>query len=157
MLEKIICQDRVVLDLQYENKWHILEALTRIYCRNMPDNIKDKILYTILWREMKFSTGLGGGIAIPHGRAECVSNIGLLFARFKKSIDWQSIDNRKVNFVFLVIGPMEATDEYLNILSNISKLLSRKMMRKALLDSNNTKKICQLILNSEERHTKRFR
>ena len=106
---------------------------------------------------MKFSTGLGGGIAIPHGRTECVSQLGLLFARFNKSINWHSIDSKRVNYVFLVIGPMDATETYLNILSNISKLLSRKMMRKTILETNNIKKICQLILNSEERKTKRYK
>ncbi|MCK5706306.1 MAG: PTS sugar transporter subunit IIA [Candidatus Aureabacteria bacterium] len=157
MLEKFIRPERIVLDLNIKNKWKILEVLTRIYCKDMPDKIKDNIFYSVLWREMKFSTGLGGGIAIPHGRTECVSELGLLFARFNKSINWHSIDSKRVNYVFLVIGPMDATETYLNILSNISKLLSRKMMRKTILETNNIKKICQLILNSEERKTKRYK
>ncbi|MBN1522352.1 MAG: PTS sugar transporter subunit IIA [Candidatus Aureabacteria bacterium] len=155
MLEGYLRPDRIVLNLPTENKWKILEILTRVYCRGMAENIRDEILYSILWREMKFSTGLGGSIAIPHGRCSCVSETGLLFCRFKKAISWESIDNRKVNYIFLVIGPMEATEEYLDILSDISKVLSRKMLKKALLETNSVSKIYRLIINAEERKTKR--
>ena len=157
MLDKYIRNDRIIINLNISNKWNILEILTRIYCKSLPVKILDEILYSVLWREMKFSTGLGGAIAIPHGRTECVSKTGLLFARFKKSVDWESIDNRKVHYVFLIVGPMDATEEYLDILSKISKVLSRKMMRNALLETDNIKKICQLVTNSEERKTKRYR
>ena len=157
MLNNYITPDRIILNPVSQNKWRMLEILTRLYCRDMSPDLKEKIFYAILWREMKFSTGLGGKIAIPHGRTEFVTKTGIIFCRFKKSINWESIDNKKVNFVFLVVGPMDATEEYLDILSKISKLLSRKMMRNALLETNNEKKICQLIKNSEERKSKRHR
>jgi fructose PTS system EIIBC or EIIC component len=156
MLGKYIRPDRIVLDLNIDNKWRILEALTRIFCKGIPREIKDNILYSVLWRDMKFSTGLGGNIAIPHGRTDVVNETGILFARFKKGIDWGAIDNKRVYYVFLIVGPVNATEEYLDILSKISKLLSRKMMRKALLETDNPETIGNLIFGAEERKTKRF-
>jgi PTS system nitrogen regulatory IIA component len=157
MLEEYIRPERIALDPPFDSKWQVLETLTRMYCRGMPPRTKDDILYSVLWREMKFSTGLGGGVAIPHGRTEHVRETGILFCRFKKSIDWESIDNRKVSYVFLVIGPVEATEEYLDILSKISKVLSRKMLKKTILETDNIHKICQLITSAEERKTRRAR
>ena len=143
--------------MQLQNKWKILEILTRVYCKDMPNDLKEKIFYSVLWREMKFSTGLGGAVAIPHGRCDFVDETGLLFCSMKKSVDWESIDNRKVNYIFLVVGPLNATEEYLDILSKISKVLSRKMLRKSLLETTNPKKICRLIINADERKNKRQR
>jgi len=155
MLEKYLKKENIILGLPPKNKWQILEILTRIYCKNVPDKVKDEIFLSVLSREIKLSTGLSGSVAIPHGRCKLVNEIGLLFCKFDTPIDWESIDNQKTNFVFLVISPEEATDEYLKLLSDISKMISRKVLKKALLSAKTKEQVYKLIINAKIRKTKR--
>ncbi len=148
-------KENIIINPPVRNKWQILEMLTRIYCKNMPYKIKDEVFISVLLRETKLSTGLSGSVAIPHGRCKFVNEIGMLFCKFDNPVDWESIDNKMTNFIFLIISPSEATDEYLTLLSDISKIISRKTLKKALLEAKSKDQIYKLIINAKIRKTKR--
>ncbi len=146
MLSEYLVKNGVLLDPKTRKKWHLLEELTRVYCgENLSEEFQDQILETILIREIRVSTGLGGGVAIPHARTNMVVKTGVLFVRFKDGIEWNSMDGSLVNFLFLVIGPIASTEEYLFVLSKISKLLSRKSNRADLLSATNEKEVLEII------------
>lgn len=155
MLTKYLIKDGIVLEPEVKIKWHVLEILTRYFCIHMPDHITDKIFETILNREMIFSTGLGGGVAIPHARTNLVDRTGLLFARFKDSIEWDSIDGSKVYFLFLIIGPVASAEEYLFVLSKISKMLSRNPNRDLLLNAKTPDDVLQVFSEVKDREIPR--
>jgi len=144
MLSDDLILNGIILDPSHKNKWHILEIITRFYCKNLNSYQCDQIFSDILHREMIVSTGLGGGVALPHARTNFVDSTKVLFVRFKKGIEWHSMDGLLVNFLFLIIGPKTSTKEYLNILSNISKMLSRKNNRNLLLKAKNNKDVLSI-------------
>ncbi|EKD26721.1 MAG: hypothetical protein ACD_79C01047G0003 [uncultured bacterium] len=155
MLYKYLINDGIVLEPKISNKWLILEQLTGFFCRQLPLSIADQILETVLNREMIVSTGLGGGIAIPHARTDLVQKTELLFARFKSGVEWNSIDGSSVNFLFLVIGPTSSAEEYLFVLSKISKLLSRKQNKDELLHAKSSKEIYMILSSNKDREKTR--
>jgi mannitol/fructose-specific phosphotransferase system IIA component (Ntr-type) len=156
MLSQYLVKNGVMLDPKTRKKWHLLEELTRAYCgQNFSEETLDQILETVLIREIRVSTGLGGGVAIPHARTNLVFKTGVLFVRFKDGIEWNSMDGSLVNFLFLVIGPTASTEEYLFVLSKISKLLSRKSNRVDLLSATDEKEILEIISGGRERERQR--
>ncbi|MBN2143310.1 MAG: PTS sugar transporter subunit IIA [Candidatus Aureabacteria bacterium] len=144
-LSEYLIDQGILLESRKGTKWEVLECLTRHYCRSLPENIGDLVINTVLTREMKTSTGLGDGLAVPHGRTDAVNKTGILFARFKEGIEWESSDGGLVYFVFLVIGPVCSANEYLDILSTISKILSRKTLRTALLSASFPEQVIQMM------------
>lgn len=156
MLNKYLIKDGILLEPAIRKKWHILEYLTRLFCKDLPESITDKIFETILNREMIVSTGLGGGVAIPHARTNLVDKTGLLFARFKDGIEWGSIDGSNIYFLFLIIGPIASAEEYLFVLSKISKMLCRHPNRELILKAPNTEEVSVLFSDVKDRETQRI-
>lgn len=155
MLNKYLIKDGILLEPAIRKKWHILEFLTRFFCKDLPESITDKIFETVLNREMIVSTGLGGGVAIPHARTNLVDKTGLLFARFKEGIEWDSIDGSNVCYLFLVIGPTASAEEYLFVLSKISKMLSRHPNREMILKAHNVEEVFQVFNEVKDREVQR--
>lgn len=151
MLAQYLINDGIILEPAIQKKWHILESLTRHFCKNMPEEVCAKILETILSRELIVSTGLGGGVAIPHARTNLVKNTGVIFARFKKGIEWGSIDGSLVYFLFLIIGPIHSNDEYLYVLSKISKMLRRNQQRSRLLKAQSPAEVITIFEDIKDR------
>lgn len=155
MLSKFLIKDGILLEPSINRKWHVLESLTRYFCRDYSERMTDRILEVVINREMIVSTGLGGGVAIPHARTNLISRTGIVFARYKKGIEWNSIDGSKVYFLFMVIGPESSAEEYLFVLSKISKLLSRRPTRADILKSDSPEEIYQIFEEAKDRSNPR--
>jgi len=81
-------------------------------------------------RETLGSTGIGHGIAIPHGRSTAVPDVMIAFGKSEKGIDWESIDNKPVHLIFLVLAPpQEQNHRYLPILGGLVEVLSDNKQR----------------------------
>lgn len=105
-------------------------------------NIEDYVK-TVLRREEEYSTAVGFGVAIPHGKTDAVKEPLLAFARVN-NIEWGAPDGKPVNMVFLIGVPeSQAGTEHLKILANIS----RKLMKQEFRDSLNNAKTPEDILN----------
>jgi PTS system fructose-specific IIA component len=108
----------------YESCTALLEERTPI-CNETKDYCYETFLKNVLDREELSTTGIGFGIAIPHGKCCAVAEPTVVFARLKKSIDWQSLDGEPVEAVFLLAVPnSSASNEHLRILA----ALARKLM-----------------------------
>ena len=156
MLNKYLIKDGILLEPGIQKKWHVLEYLTRFFCKDLPESITDKIFETILNREMIVSTGLGGGVAIPHARTNLVDKTGLLFARFKEGIEWDSIDGSNVTLLFMIIGPTASAEEYLFVLSKISKMLSRHPNKEMILKAHNMEEVSHVLSEVKDREIQRI-
>jgi PTS system nitrogen regulatory IIA component len=82
-----------------------------------------EIFDTLLQREHLGSTGIGRGIAIPHGRVTALRSIVSLFARLEEPIDFEALDNEPVDLIFLLLAPEHAGADHLKALARISRLL----------------------------------
>ena len=151
MLNQYLIRNGIILEPVTRRKWNVLEYMTSYFCGEFPGAVFDNILETILSRELIVSTGLGGGVAIPHARTNTIAKTGVLFARFREGIDWGAIDDGPVYFVFMIIGPQTSAEEYLHVLSKISKMLSRKPNRMLLLKAKSTDEVIDVFNNVYDR------
>jgi mannitol/fructose-specific phosphotransferase system IIA component (Ntr-type) len=144
----------LLIESAYEKKEVITIALNKL--ANVEKDIaqyQQKIYQAILNREQKKSTDLGKLTAVPHGKDINLNKIYITFIRINKSIPWDINNENMVNFIFLVIAPEQSkATEYLHILSQISKLISRKETRENLLQANSPQQILNIINNLKERN-----
>ena len=115
--------DLIRLNLQSSTKEEVLKEL--VWMLDVREEYRPILLDMVLQREALGSTGLGEGVAIPHGRSLIVNRLHLVCGIAKKGIYFQAIDRKKVNLFFLVIAPhREVSNQYLPLLGSIAKLAS---------------------------------
>jgi nitrogen PTS system EIIA component len=121
-LTDIISPDQVILDLPAGDKEHLLAELARQVAARLAVNPRD-IQTALGQRERLGSTGLGRGFALPHARLEGFPQIFGLFARLARSIDFEAIDGRPVDLVFLLLIPEDAGNSHVSALAAVSRRL----------------------------------
>lgn len=107
------------------------------------------IISAALERERLGSTGVGNGVAIPHARAEGITEIVTVFARLAAPIDFRSVDDRPVDLVVFLLAPKDAGNAHLRALARVSRLLRSQDMRRQLRDAPTNEAIYALISDTE--------
>ena len=108
---------------------------------------KIDVINCLIARERLGSTGIGNGIAIPHGRLKYCKKTIAAFIHLNNGINYEAIDNMPVDLIFALIVPEESTDEHLQILAVLAKMLSNKKNIEALRQSKNPKEIFAILTN----------
>jgi len=109
------------LDLKSSTKEEVLREL--VWMLDIKEENKPSLLEIVLQREELGSTGIGGGVAIPHGRSVIVDRLHLAFGRSKKGISYRAADRKKAYLFFLLVAPhLEVSNQYLPLLGSIAKL-----------------------------------
>jgi len=111
-----------------------------------------KSIYTV--EDIK-NTAVGRGVAIPHGRTDAVSHLRLAFGRSEQGVNWGSPDGRLVKMVWLIVNPSHQADEYLKVLSQITKISCRQNCRKAIMHAKNTAEIIRIVEECRSREKAR--
>jgi PTS system nitrogen regulatory IIA component len=116
-----LTSDRVLLDVRSRDKGQLITEIARNFGRLVPA-LKPEIVETaLLAREQLGSTGLGGGFALPHARVEGLDGYLGLFARLAKPVDFDAIDGKPVQLVFVLLIPTETTIPHVAALAAISR------------------------------------
>jgi len=121
-LGDLIKPEGIVASLKAKSKKQALQELSAKASALTGLDSRD-IFDTLLQRERLGSTGLGHGIAIPHGKMASLERIFSMFARMETPIDFDALDNQPVDLVFLLLAPEGASADHLNALARISRLL----------------------------------
>ena len=100
-------------------------------------------------RESTRSTGIGHGLAIPHGKSNACDRLVMAIGKPQQPIDFGAIDNRPVQVIFLVAGPPEQTGPHIQALARISRLMTDEAFRTALLKADDSQAIYDRILQQE--------
>lgn len=125
-LGDFIKQDAIRLDLEAEDKDGVLDELLDILEKSFSLTNLSLVKNMIKSREELGSTGIGKGVAIPHGRSLVANRIMAGFARTKNPVEYNSIDDKPVNLFFVVIAPpLESSNHYLPLLGTIAKAVAR--------------------------------
>lgn len=120
----ILTRERVVCGIKARSKKAILEALANLIASLAPELASAEIFNSLLSRERLGSTGLGHGVAIPHGRINHGSRTYGAFARTEEGIDFDALDNQPVDLFFSLLVPDKATDQHLAILAQLAEMFS---------------------------------
>lgn len=151
-LTDILAESSIVADLRANNKTEALEVLVEAMIRSHPGIEKPTILKVLLDREELGSTGIGDGIAIPHGKVPDLPQIISGFGLSKTGINFDSLDGKPAYLFFLLVAPENSVGTHLKMLARISRMLKNTDFRKKLLYANSQKEIYQIISEEDAKY-----
>jgi len=122
-------------ELTSSKKVAVLAEMVDLLRRVQPDLNAAELLAVLIDREELGSTGIGDGVAIPHGKLKGLDRLLMAFGRKKDGIDFDSMDNRPAHLFFLLLAPESEATLHLKALARISKLLRKEDVRRQLLDA----------------------
>jgi len=122
-LAEFITREAVFFGFETGDKDAILDAMINASCAAERIVSRDDVHRAVFEREADRSTGIGRGLAVPHCRSDEVESFHVSVAVLTEGVDWGALDGRPVSFVFLVIGPADKPEVYLQLLSQISRLI----------------------------------
>jgi nitrogen PTS system EIIA component len=133
----------IVVDAEFSSKKRLFEEVSAHIEKNQ--SIKRSVIFdSLLSREKLGSTGLGYGVAIPHGRIKTLQDAIGIFVRTKVPIAFDAPDGNPVNLIFVLLVPEKATDQHLQILGELAQMFSDRGFRDELLKAADANAIHQL-------------
>ncbi|MGH8638964.1 MAG: PTS IIA-like nitrogen regulatory protein PtsN [Burkholderiales bacterium] len=144
LISKLLPEPNVVLDLDVASKKRVFEQAGLLF-ENNNQIARSQVFESLFAREKLGSTGLGQGIAIPHGRIKGLKEAVGALVRLRQAIAFDSPDGQPVSLIFVLLVPEKATDLHLQILSELAQMFSDKSLREKLLAENDPADIHRLI------------
>lgn len=148
-ISDILTEDLVWPGLEGNTKEEIIDHIIDRIAKSPKVLDREKVRKAILDREKIMSTGVGNGFAIPHGKTDAVSDIVAAFAVTAEPIDYQSLDEKPVRLVFLLVGKDNLVGPHIKLLSRISRLMSKEEFRRRLLEPHTAAQIIELFKQEE--------
>ena len=145
----ILTEDMVVTGLDGSTKDEIIDAMIELVGKSPKVIDKEKVREAIFEREKIMSTGVGNGFAIPHGKTDAVTDIVAAFAVTAEPIDYQSLDEKPVRLVFLLVGKDNMVGPHIKLLSRISRLMNKEEFRKRLTELKTPQEILETFKKEE--------
>jgi len=146
----LLNEKRVFVNLHAENKQQVLNTLILSFRDEVSDEELKAIREAVFTREKIMSTGVGKGLAIPHGKAEGVTKHYGAFAVLETPIDYDSVDNSPVSIIFMLTGPKSGNRSHIKMLSRISRLMNKDSFREQLKNNNSSIEILNLLQKYEQ-------
>jgi PTS system nitrogen regulatory IIA component len=141
IISDIISLDRTECAVDCQSKKRIFEVISELAVKSNPNLDSSNVLMAMLTRERMGSTGIGNGIAIPHGRIDGIEDIIAIIVTSEQPIQFDAIDDKPVDIFFALLVPTEQTQEHLETLSSIARKLSDKEIVKVLRAATNRNEI----------------
>ena len=150
-IEEILKKESVIADLLGDSKVKVIKEMTQ--CLKQNNFIKDDqaLFETLMEREKLGSTGIGENVAIPHGKSDEVTQIITVLARSKKGVEFESLDQKPVHFVCMVIAPAHSTGQHLKVLARVSRIFKNQGIREEILKAENSDTIYSILMNEDSK------
>jgi PTS system nitrogen regulatory IIA component len=148
-ISQLLSKSSIIENLNAQDKKGAIDELALAISETTKVPVKE--LATVLMeREQLGSTGIGGGIAIPHGKLGSVQSIIVGFGLSRKGVEYESLDNKPVHIFFLLLTPENSTGGHLKVLAQISKLLKMDQFKKGLVAAQSVDDIYDIIMDQDE-------
>lgn len=141
----------VAAALEGGTKNEILGELTDALLRVEKSLNREEVLRVLQERERLGSTGIGEGVAIPHGKLKDIDRLLIAFGRSGRGVDFDSMDGKPAHLFFLLVAPEESVGVHLKTLARISKLLKNPLVRKRLIEAGDAADLHRIIAEEEEK------
>jgi fructose-specific phosphotransferase system IIA component len=151
-LTDLLSPDVIKIPLEETNKENVIREMVDILNDTGLLKNRDDVLDAVYERERVMSTGVGDGVAIPHAKTDGVDKLIAAFGVTKEPVEFQSIDNKPVRIIFLLLGPPDLTSPQLKALSRISRLMHRSELRNELIAAHNGEQVIQCMSNEEQKY-----
>ena len=146
----LLTKESIDLNVKASNKKDVIEKAVDLMQHN--GNIKDKAEYLklVMKREEEGTTGVGEEIAIPHGKGEVIAKPGLAAMVIPDGVDFESLDGKPINILFLIAAPDNKENVHLEVLSRLSTLLMDEKFRKELINAKTKEEFLEIIEKAEK-------
>jgi fructose-specific phosphotransferase system IIA component len=153
-LSKLMSKDLISLELKAKEKEDAIQEMVDLISKSNSITDKREVLNTILEREKKGTTGIGDGVAVPHGRTKGAKRIVVAFSRSRDGVNFEAMDGKAVHLIFMVIAPEEEEEGYLKLMAQIAHILNKPQNRKSLLEAKNEGEVIKRIKEMETHHSR---
>jgi len=144
LISKLLPLSNVILDLDVSSKKRVFEQVGLLF-ENNNQMARSQVFDSLFAREKLGSTGLGQGIAIPHGRIKGLKEAIGALVRMKQPVPFDAPDGQPVSLIFVLLVPDRATDAHLQILSELAQMFSDRPFRERLMAGTSAAELHQLI------------
>ena len=149
-LSELLEENNIIPDLKAMDKKGALEELAQAMVSQKPYLDKGALVNVLLDRERLGSTGIGDGVAIPHGKFHGIEQPIISFGRSRKGLDFESMDGEPVYLFFLLVAPENSASIHLKALAKIARILKNSSFRKVLIEAQTQKEIYETIIQDDE-------
>ncbi len=143
-------KEYIIEELKAHSKRAVLSELSEIFTRTHTEIQNEAMVEVLLDREKLGSTGIGDGIAIPHGKLKGLDSLVISFGRSREGIDFDAIDGKPVYLFFLLMAPESSTGQHLKALAKISRMLKDPEFRNSLMSAKNAEELYRRIAEKDE-------
>jgi len=149
LISDLLGSESIRLGVETSSKKRLLEIISEQLARDSGDLSACEIFESLSERERLCSTGLGKGVAIPHGRVKGNRCIQASFIRLKKPLPFDAADGKPVDLLFAMTVPENSTEDHLQLLARIAELFSDPELLKALREAESSSALLQLLSSNE--------
>ena len=148
-----LSKEAIIPDIKATKKEDVIKELVEalINAGNIDKRNRNKLIEALMARESLGSTAIGQGVAIPHGKCDCVEKLVAAFGISKKGVDFDSLDGESAYIFFLLVAPMDSAGPHLKALARISRLLKDKYFRDSLRNCQDKDSIITIISQEDEK------
>ena len=138
-LQEVLSADRIETACQLSSKKRLMEKITSLLLQGRSQLDRKTVLQTLIERERLGSTGIGHGVALPHGRINGLDDVIGAVVILENPLDYDAIDNQPIKLAFGLLVPAEANEQHLKILAYLARLFSDETLRDRVFNvtSNN--------------------
>jgi len=136
--------EAIIADLQATDKKGVLQELASALAQ-ISEVDQEEMVRVLLERERLGSTGIGGGIAIPHGKMQSLTSLLMGFGRSRKGVDFDAMDGKRTHLFFLLLAPENSTGGHLKMLARISRLLKNSVFKERLVTAADGRELYSVI------------
>src|SRR5204863_2148648 len=149
-LSELLKPENIKLGLAAKNKNEAIAELVTLLATNKEVTDAKKVLDAVLEREGTRTTGIGNGLAIPHGKCTGTDHLVMAVGKAATPIDFQAIDGRPVTWIWLLTSPPDKTGPHIHALARISRLMTIDKFRQALGAAKSSKEVYEIVVKQEE-------
>ena len=146
----ILNHECIISELKSVTKKEALAELSAIFTRGSSNYDQESMVSVLMEREKLGSTGIGDGIAIPHGKMRGADELLLSFGRSKKGVAFDAMDGKPVHLFFLLMAPEDSPSQHLKLLAKISRMLKDAAFRKGLMEAASQADLYSLIAEKDD-------
>jgi len=149
-LSEVLTKERIIIDLEGKDKYDVLEKLVKAARTSGKVTDETDFLKKVLEREKIRSTGIGGGIGIPHAQTSGVTDIIACLGVSEQGIEFNAVDGKPVQVIFLIASKERTNTIYLGLLSRIARLFIDESFKQKIIKSKSSEEIMTLIGEKEK-------
>ena len=150
-ISEYIDEDLVEPDLKGDSKEGVIRELSSLVSKKFPELNGEEIYNLLLERESLGSTGIGNGVAIPHGKLKNGERIYLAFGRSRRGVDFDAMDGKPVHLFFLLLAPESKPAVHLQALAKISRILKKSEVREKLMNASSAEEIVNVLREEDSK------